>query len=301
MSQEDFNKKYLKYKAKYFALKNQKGGVLPFINIEILLNEILPNYNPPYTGVISLAAIPQFRDTMKSNLRYIIKTLEAKEPLFETLVDDDWDKFLDLCKLLIFQEKFDIITKNKYNTLSNQQKLLILTLESLGISGYYMMKALKYNMEKLEEIIRLKNDHNIHINVAFKASEQRWSIAKINKYKYVLNKGLSTSLVDAMFDFDLNDEKIEKFIQLARSYPDVDNHSMLGFVLLNMTPEQITSYLQFKQFVGINVKHYLYTVYPMTDAQKNLLIQKISSGIDLSHALIEIIGTDYVPEPPLVL
>jgi hypothetical protein len=326
MSQEDYNKKYLKYKAKYFSLKNQKGGVvcprcgkepcecysanasvyapepLPYINIEILLNDILQNFNPPYVGVISLAKIPKFRETMKNDLRYIINTLKAKEPLFETLVDEDWNKFLNLCKLLIFQEKMNIYTKNIYNKLSNEKKLPILTLISLGLSNSNMISAIGYyNIEKLEEIISLSNYHHIHVDVAFKALKERWSIEKINKYKYVLNKGLPASLVDAMFNFDLNDEKIEKFIQTSRSYPDVDNHSMLGFVLLNMTPEQITSYLQFKQFVGINVRHYLYTVYPMTDAQKNLLIQKVSSGINLSAALIEIIGTDYVPGPNLVL
>jgi hypothetical protein len=322
MSQEDYNKKYLKYKAKYFSLKNQKGGVicpkcgkepcecLPFINIEIIKQIIEQSFDSSYTGVIKLAFIPQFRKTIIENLGDIIEILKAKEPLFKTLIDEnwghskdeDWEKFKNLCKLLIFQEKIDIYTKNIYNKLSNEKKIPILTLISLGLSNSYMISAIGYyNIEKLEEIISLSNYHHIHVDVAFKAVTERWSIEKINKYKYVLNKGLPASLVDAMFMFDLNDEKIEKFIQTSRSYPDVDTHSMLEFVLLNMTPEQITSYLQFKQFVGISVRHYLYTVYPMTDAQKNLLIQKVSSGINLNAALIEIIGTYYVPGPNLVL
>jgi hypothetical protein len=248
MSQEDYNKKYLKYKAKYFALKNQKGGVvcpkcgkepcecLPFINIEILLHQILQNFNPPYKGVISLAAIPQFRITIKENLKEIIDTLKSTEPLFATLVDNDWDKFLNLCNLLVFQDTIVVLPLNKinkYNRLENEHKLLVLELISLDTSVYTMHDAIDSDIETLKKIIELVRVHKFSSFMAFNALKNKWSIIEINRYKEIFNKvshlqrNDNQILAYDMFDLKLDDTEIAKIMENLRLNPDISTRDLL--------------------------------------------------------------------------
>jgi hypothetical protein len=307
MSQEDYNKKYLKYKAKYFALKNQIGGVvcpkcgkepcecLPFINIDILLYHILQNFNPPYKGIISLAAIPQFRETIKDNLEYIIDTLNSKEPLFEIFIfqkdkDKNWEIFTKLCELLIFQETFKSWIREKYNKLTNQKKILILRLKRLNMNDFDIYDALEYDIEQLRTILKLVNDYDITVHVAFRAFRLKWSDKKINKYKNLLNRGLSEEYISIFDEPDFDDDKIIRTIDLLKLYPELSERTILEIVSLNMTPEQITSYIEFYKNVQIGVNIYLSIISKMSLEQKASLIDRINNGESKYDAIYNITG-----------
>jgi hypothetical protein len=248
MSQENNYKKYLKYKAKYFALKNQKGGVicpkcgkepcecLPFINIEILLNHIIKNFNPPYIGIISLAAIPQFRKTIIENLGDIIEILKEKEPLFATLKHNNWEEFTKLCELLIFQEQIFLYSsiKNKYNKLQNEHKLLVLELISLDTSIFTMHDAIDSDIETLKKIIELVSVHKITSYIAFKALRNNWTSIQINRFKEIFNKVSSLRRDDTqtlaydIFELKLKDDDINDIIDELNANPELSIRTLLG-------------------------------------------------------------------------
>jgi hypothetical protein len=260
MSQENNYKKYLKYKAKYFALKNQKGGVicpkcgkepcecLPFINIEIIKQIIEQSFDSSYTGVISLAAIPQFRKTIIENLGDIIEILKAKEPLFKTLIDEnwghskdeDWKKFTNLCELLTFQDKIPDWIKIKYNKLTNKMKLFILKLISLGTTENGLNYIASYNEIQFNELMDFINKYKTTETFALKAFQYKWTREQIIKYIDLCKRGVSEDILyylnDGFYKYD--DEMKNEIIKTSIIYPKLKPLIIIDIVRNKMNDKQ---------------------------------------------------------------